>query len=140
MESIYSQNDVFEPRDVCLSCGESIEQTAGKRAKLFCGVTCRSGYWQKRKRLTEKIGAEAPPPIYPIAYKRKRIMQEISIDNSLTIPSPSKQRKSKVINDPNAIKMYKDWMYRAPYKAAEQVPVYTLTKQIFVYTVEDLIL
>lgn len=34
----------------CKNCGAPIKQTTGKRAKEFCDVTCRSGFWQKKKR------------------------------------------------------------------------------------------
>lgn len=34
----------------CLNCGKELVNTPGKRPKQFCNVTCRSGYWQKKKR------------------------------------------------------------------------------------------
>lgn len=34
----------------CLECGKKLIQTPGKRAKQFCNTTCRSNYWQKKKR------------------------------------------------------------------------------------------
>lgn len=41
----------------CKNCGKPLTQTQGKRAKEFCGVTCRSGYWQKKKRESGVIPA-----------------------------------------------------------------------------------
>lgn len=41
----------------CLNCGEHISQTLGKREKQFCDSTCRSNYWQKKKR-TQKLQLE----------------------------------------------------------------------------------
>lgn len=35
----------------CLNCNAEIEQTLGKRERMFCNSTCRSNYWQKQKRL-----------------------------------------------------------------------------------------
>jgi hypothetical protein len=34
----------------CLNCNEPLEQTPGKKEKQFCNVSCRSSYWQKKKR------------------------------------------------------------------------------------------
>ncbi len=38
----------------CLECGKEIAQTTGKRARIFCNSTCRSNYWQKKKRESKK--------------------------------------------------------------------------------------
>jgi hypothetical protein len=38
----------------CRNCGEPVEQTPGKKPKEFCGVSCRSSYWQKQKRAETK--------------------------------------------------------------------------------------
>ena len=34
----------------CLNCNEPLEKTPGKKEKQFCNVSCRSSYWQKKKR------------------------------------------------------------------------------------------
>lgn len=34
----------------CLNCGMDVKQTPGKKTKLFCNVSCRSNYWQMKKR------------------------------------------------------------------------------------------
>lgn len=46
----------------CLNCGDKIIQTPGKREKQYCGSTCRSNFFQKKKRL-EKIGMSSPSPV-----------------------------------------------------------------------------
>jgi len=61
----------------CLHCEKEIVNTVGKRAKTFCGVTCRSNYWQKKKRreaasniphliLPKKITPTITPPTMPV--------------------------------------------------------------------------
>lgn len=35
----------------CKNCGNPLVQSPKKRAKQFCDSTCRSGYWQKQKRI-----------------------------------------------------------------------------------------
>lgn len=54
----------------CKNCGHSVDQTPGKRTKEFCNVTCRSNFWQKKKR-AERIGVGAlPNPVpYPVVTK-----------------------------------------------------------------------
>lgn len=44
----------------CLECGKELTQTPGKRAKLFCNVTCRSNYWQKQKRKDAPLKKGSP--------------------------------------------------------------------------------
>lgn len=34
----------------CAECKKELEQTPGKRPKVFCNSTCRSNFWQKAKR------------------------------------------------------------------------------------------
>lgn len=51
----------------CLNCGEPLKQVKGKREKKFCDSTCRSNYWQKEKRRSEKL--LAPNPILKEAAK-----------------------------------------------------------------------
>lgn len=47
----------------CRNCGKDLVQIPGKRAKTFCSVTCRSNYWQKKKRESaqKKIGTPGRP-------------------------------------------------------------------------------
>jgi len=35
----------------CKNCGKPLQQTPGKRTKVFCKIACRSNYWQKQQRL-----------------------------------------------------------------------------------------
>lgn len=53
----------------CLECGKELVQLSGKRAKQFCNVTCRSNYWQKKKRK-----ASAKPPGVPGRPKKKSVL------------------------------------------------------------------
>jgi hypothetical protein len=50
----------------CLNCNEPLEQTQGKKERQFCNVSCRSSYWQKKKR------AEAAPPFQERAVEQKK--------------------------------------------------------------------
>lgn len=34
----------------CPECKKEVEQTEGKRPKVFCNSSCRSNFWQKAKR------------------------------------------------------------------------------------------
>lgn len=33
----------------CLQCDKVVPQTSGKRKKEYCGPTCRTKYWKKKK-------------------------------------------------------------------------------------------
>ena len=33
----------------CLQCGRQVPQTPGKRKKEYCGPTCRTKFWKKKK-------------------------------------------------------------------------------------------
>lgn len=57
----------------CKNCGKSVEQTPNKRAKEFCNVTCRSGYWQKQNRLDKAAKNETPAK----SKKKSDLMKEI---------------------------------------------------------------
>lgn len=47
----------------CLQCKKELIQTPGKKAKKFCGPTCRSNYWYERnKRPTRQSKKEAIIP------------------------------------------------------------------------------
>lgn len=45
----------------CLNCGKELIQTPKKRPKQFCGISCRSNYWQKKKREGKGIGKAGRP-------------------------------------------------------------------------------
>jgi hypothetical protein len=38
----------------CKNCDKELEQTVGKREKIFCNSTCRSNFWQKNKKKSAK--------------------------------------------------------------------------------------
>lgn len=54
----------------CLNCGNELVNTPGKKPKQFCGISCRSNYWQKKKR--DESGPSAKKPGRP-----KKITPEI---------------------------------------------------------------
>lgn len=45
--------------NLCLQCGETIEQPIGKKIKNFCNNTCRSNYWYNKNK-KKHIVATAP--------------------------------------------------------------------------------
>lgn len=53
----------------CPKCGKELKQTPGKRAKVFCNSTCRSGYWAKNnkkevvKEVKEEVKEDVPVSI-----------------------------------------------------------------------------
>jgi hypothetical protein len=49
--------DIIETKK-CLNCNSQLEQSEGKRSKVFCDSTCRSNYWQRSEAL-EKQGKNA---------------------------------------------------------------------------------
>lgn len=65
----------------CLNCDKGIEQTQGKREREFCNSTCRSNYWQKQKRLSEKPN---PLTLHELVYangaKKGRLAEKSLID------------------------------------------------------------
>jgi hypothetical protein len=44
----------------CLNCGKDLVNTPGKKVKQFCGISCRSNYWQKKKRNENGLSAKKP--------------------------------------------------------------------------------
>jgi predicted nucleic acid-binding Zn ribbon protein len=34
----------------CLSCGKSVMQTEGRKAKKYCSDRCRTAYWNEQRR------------------------------------------------------------------------------------------
>lgn len=45
--------------NLCLQCGNTIEQPVGKKTKNFCNNTCRSNYWYDKNK---KKGVVATAP------------------------------------------------------------------------------
>lgn len=50
----------------CLECGNSVPQTLGKRKKEYCGSTCRTVYWKKKKQKGKPKRGPGRPPKAPI--------------------------------------------------------------------------
>ena len=60
----------------CKNCGKPVLQMNGKRAKEFCNVTCRSGYWQKQKRKSSERKPNSPQKIKKFPQSDGQIKQE----------------------------------------------------------------
>lgn len=45
----------------CLECNKELEQTPGKRAKQYCGNTCRVKYYLKKKNKDKPPGKRGRP-------------------------------------------------------------------------------
>lgn len=71
----------------CLECGKDLIQITGKRAKQFCNVTCRSNYWQKKKRDSEpkKQGLPGRPPKKKIDKLQEQIADAAEARNNSLI-------------------------------------------------------
>jgi hypothetical protein len=70
----------------CLNCGQPLEQTPGKKEKQFCNVSCRSSYWQKKKRAE---AAEAP--------FQERAVEQKKADPVTLPPSPRQLERPPVM-------------------------------------------
>lgn len=45
----------------CLECDKPVPQTPGKRKKEYCGSTCRTKYWKKKKDAGKEKGKPGRP-------------------------------------------------------------------------------
>ncbi len=66
--------------DVCVFCGEKIEQTNGKRKKEFCNNTCRSNAWYGKNKKGKVVVKNHTQPDKPKDYTKKAAKNE-SINN-----------------------------------------------------------
>lgn len=67
----------------CLNCEKDVPQTVGKRAKLYCSISCRSAHWQKKKRAGKEPGKSGRPP----SQKKKPQNESREIQNAdVTLP------------------------------------------------------
>jgi hypothetical protein len=79
----------------CLECGKPVEQTPGKRKKEYCGPTCRTTFWKKKKNAgKEKRGPGRPKknaeaktkPVTP-AETKKKLESKLKTDKAAKTPA-----------------------------------------------------
>lgn len=84
----------------CKNCGKDVPQTAGKRAKLYCSISCRSAHWQKQKRAAKEPGKAGRPKKAP-----KILLDEFEMTNQVydrpnlkvTIDEPKVWQEAEVV-------------------------------------------
>jgi hypothetical protein len=54
----------------CLECGLLVPQTPGKRKKEYCGPTCRTKCWKKKKDAGKDKKRPGRPPKYPVIQNK----------------------------------------------------------------------
>ncbi len=90
----------------CLDCGENLVQLEGKRQKQFCGSSCRSNYWQKKKRrakLAADLGAEKQARSNPlINAARGRDKNGVNEDEAKRVEQES-QKEVQEMNAPTTL-------------------------------------
>lgn len=84
----------------CLNCKKEVEQTVGKRPKLYCSDSCRTSFFQKKKKKGGISAKYVLKKTYDEMFERlnariKQLEAQISGQGSSKVDVPKNEEKPK---------------------------------------------